>query len=69
MPQNYDEVLDADLTPVELLAADSSKESITEARTLLGSMKYTHEEMTGRIESFQVVKGKAVLYRHDFEGM
>jgi ATPase subunit of ABC transporter with duplicated ATPase domains len=49
MPQNYDEVLDADLTPVELLAADSSKESITEARTLLGSMKYTHEEMTGRI--------------------
>lgn len=45
MPQDYDELLELDLTPVEYLAASGRKEDITLARTYLGAMKYTAEEM------------------------
>ena len=46
MPQSYDEALDGSLTPIEYLAPSGAKEDITEARTHLGAMKYTHDEMT-----------------------
>ena len=49
MPQDYAEVLAFEKTPVEYLAAHYGKEEITQARTYLGSMKFTHEEMTGKI--------------------
>lgn len=49
MPQNYGDVLDFEQTPVDFLAPHGAKEEITRARTYLGSMKFTHEEMTGRI--------------------
>ena len=45
MPQNYNELLLEDKTPVELLAPSGHKDDITRARTLLGSMKYKAEEM------------------------
>ncbi len=45
MPQNYDETLLGGRTPVELLAPSGSKEDVTRARLLLGSMKYKAEEM------------------------
>lgn len=45
MPQNYNELLLGDKTPVELLAPSGHKDDITRARTLLGSMKYKAEEM------------------------
>jgi ATPase subunit of ABC transporter with duplicated ATPase domains len=45
MPQNYEELLDMDKTPVEFLAPRGDKETVTHVRTCLGSMKYTHEEM------------------------
>ena len=45
MPQNYEELLDLSLTPVEFLS-DGSKESISMMRTYLGSMKFTADEMT-----------------------
>lgn len=45
MPQDYDELLELDLTPVEYLARSGRKEDITMARTYLGAMKYTAEEM------------------------
>ncbi len=45
MPQNYDEGLLRDRTPVELLAPSGRKEDVTRARTLLGAMKYKTEEM------------------------
>lgn len=44
MPQNYEELLDLSLTPVEFLS-DGSKESISMMRTYLGSMKFTADEM------------------------
>ncbi len=46
MPQNYEECLDAQLTPVEFLAVTGDKEEISRIRTYLGSMKYTADEMS-----------------------
>ena len=45
MPQNYEERLDDRLTPVEFLAPEGDKGMVTKARTFLGSVKYTPEEM------------------------
>ena len=44
MPQNYEEFLNLEQTPVEFLS-DGSKESISLMRTYLGSMKFTADEM------------------------
>ena len=45
MPQDYAEALDPDISPVEYLAPSGRKEEITEVRTRLGALKYTHDEM------------------------
>ena len=45
MPQNYAETVDQELTPVEFLTDGSGeKDKLTQAKTYLGSMKYTPEE-------------------------
>lgn len=44
MPQNYGETVDQSLTPVEFLTDSGEKRLITQAKTYLGSMKYTPEE-------------------------
>lgn len=49
MPQNYEDLLDFSLTPVEFLSAAGSKDEITKIRSFLGSVKYTSDEMTHRI--------------------
>ncbi|MCI9142414.1 MAG: ABC-F family ATP-binding cassette domain-containing protein, partial [Lachnospiraceae bacterium] len=46
MPQNYEELLDMSLTPVEYLCTTGEKEEVTRIRTYLGSMKYTTDEMS-----------------------
>ena len=59
LPQNYREVLDYSQTPVEHLAENYSKDEITRARTCLGSMRFTHEEMLspiGRLSGGQRAK-------------
>lgn len=45
MPQNYEELLDRNQTPVEFLAENGEKEEVSRIRTYLGSMKYTADEM------------------------
>jgi ATPase subunit of ABC transporter with duplicated ATPase domains len=45
MPQTYEEALPWDITPVDFLAPSGEKEEVTTARTFLGAMKYTAEEM------------------------
>ena len=45
MPQNYAETLDATKTPIDFLAPSGDKAAVTEARTCLGSLQYTAEEM------------------------
>lgn len=46
MPQDYSEKLDNSKTPIEYLAENYSKQQITQARTFLGCMRFTHGEMT-----------------------
>jgi ATPase subunit of ABC transporter with duplicated ATPase domains len=45
MPQDYEEMLDLDVTPVEYLDDTGEKEVRTRIRTYLGSLKYTADEM------------------------
>lgn len=73
MPQDYRDVLDYAQTPVDYLSANYTKEEITRARTCMGSMRFTHEEMLspiGRLSGGQrakllfldmVIKGANVL--------
>ena len=45
MPQNYEELLDLAMTPIDFLSITGDKEEITRLRTFLGSLKYTIDEM------------------------
>lgn len=45
MPQDYEELLNLDETPVDYLAPSGDKDELTRVRTYLGSMRYTAEEM------------------------
>ncbi len=45
MPQNYEEELPFEKTPVDYLASSGHRDEITQVRTYLGSMKYTADEM------------------------
>lgn len=49
MPQNYEELLDFSVTPVEFLSVTGKKDEITKIRTFLGSVKYTADEMDHKI--------------------
>ncbi|MEH2941718.1 ATP-binding cassette domain-containing protein [Lachnospiraceae bacterium KK002] len=45
MPQNYEELLEMEKTPVEFLQKSCDREEYGRIRTYLGSMKYTSDEM------------------------
>ena len=45
MPQNYEDLLEPEQTPVEFLASVGDKEEQDRICTYLGSMKYTADEM------------------------
>lgn len=45
VPQDYEERLDLDETPVDFLAPSGEREAVTQARTCLGSLRYTADEM------------------------
>ena len=45
MPQNYEDLLDLTITPVQFLAPSMDKERVTKARQYLGAMRYTTDEM------------------------
>lgn len=50
MPQDYDDILNNYQYVLEFIAADGNEDKITEARMYLGNMKFTREEMTGKIK-------------------
>ena len=59
MPQNYFDLLDENSTPVEFLAPSLEKSAITEARTYLGSVRFTADEAEapiGRLSGGQKAK-------------
>ena len=62
MPQNYQEVLDFEKTPIQYLAENYTKEEVTKARTYMGSMRFTHEEMTGKIQNLSGGQRAKILF-------
>lgn len=64
MPQNYEELLDMDETPVEYLSVTWDKEETTRIRTWLGSLKFTADEMSHPISELSGgQKAKVLLLR------
>ena len=49
MPQNYQDILKDDDSVLDFLCPRGDKESITKARLCLGNLKFTRDEMTGKI--------------------
>lgn len=69
MPQNYEELLESDKTPVEFLQREYSKEEYGRIRTYLGSMKYTADEMEHRIQELSGgQKAKLLFLKMSMEG-
>lgn len=68
MPQNYEELLDPNATPVEYLSQTWDKEETTRIRTYLGSMKYTVQEMEHAIRDLSGgQKAKLLLLKMSME--
>lgn len=61
MPQNYKEKMPFDITPIEFLAPDLDRNTVTRARELLGRMKFTRDEMIALVSSLSEGQ-KAKLY-------
>lgn len=61
MPQNYKELMPFDNTPIDFLAPDLDRNTVTRARELLGRMKFTRDEMIALISSLSEGQ-KAKLY-------
>lgn len=69
MPQNYEALLDMDVTPVDFLDASGDKEERTRIRTYLGSLKYTADEMEHPIRELSGgQKAKVLLLKLSMSG-
>ncbi|MBO5351871.1 MAG: ABC-F family ATP-binding cassette domain-containing protein [Lachnospiraceae bacterium] len=69
MPQNYEELLSMEQTPVEFLSETGDKEEISRIRTYLGSMKYTADEMQHKIADLSGgQKAKILLLKMSMSG-
>lgn len=51
MPQVYDDILNNYENVLDFICPKADKESLTQARMYLGNMKFTSEEMTGKISN------------------
>ncbi len=69
MPQNYEDMLNLDITPVEYLDKTGDKEERTRIRTYLGSLKYTTDEMDHPIRELSGgQKAKVLLLKMSLSG-
>ena len=69
MPQNYEELLELSMTPVDYLAQTGDKEERTRIRTYLGALKYTADEMEHRISQLSGgQKAKVLLLKMSLSG-
>ena len=69
MPQNYEALLDMDMTPVDFLDTSGDKEERTRIRTYLGSLKYTADEMEHPIRELSGgQKAKVLLLKLSMSG-
>ncbi|MBQ7919133.1 MAG: ABC-F family ATP-binding cassette domain-containing protein [Lachnospiraceae bacterium] len=69
MPQNYEEFLDMEKSPVDFLDKSGDKEERTRIRTYLGSLKYTADEMEHSIRELSGgQKAKVLLLKMSLSG-
>ncbi len=69
MPQNYEELLDMEKSPVDYLDKTGDKEERTRIRTYLGSLKYTTDEMEHPIRELSGgQKAKVLLLKMSLSG-
>ena len=69
MPQDLGELLDGETDPVAFLAPSGEKEEVTLARTFLGSMKYTADEMAHPARELSGgQRAKLVMLKMSFSG-
>lgn len=69
MPQNYHEVMDYDMTPVEFLLMDHEYSMRSKVQSFLGALKLTSEEMEHRIaELSEGQKCKILIIRMILDG-
>lgn len=69
MPQNYEDILNLDMTPVDFLDKSGDKEERTRIRTYLGSLKYTADEMEHPIRELSGgQKAKVLLLKMSLSG-
>ncbi len=69
MPQNYEELLDMNATPVDFLSETGDKDEISKIRTYLGSMKYTPDEMLHKTSDLSGgQKAKLLLLKMSMSG-
>lgn len=69
MPQNYEDMLNPELTPVDFLDPSGEKDERTKIRTYLGALKYTADEMDhpiSRLSGGQ--KAKVLLLKMSLSG-
>lgn len=68
MPQNYEDSLDANNTPVQFLTQSGSSEEHTQIMTYLGSMKFLPEEMDQPIRNLSGgQRAKLLLVKFDLQ--
>ena len=64
MPQNYADVLNDSDQVLDFIVPSKGKEEVTNARRLLGNMKFTREEMEGKIADLSNgTKAKLILMK------
>ena len=64
MPQTYEDILDNNASVLDFISRDKSKDEITKARMYLGNMKFTQDEMTGKISDLSNgTKAKLILMK------
>lgn len=69
MPQNYEELLDLDMTPIDYLDESGDKEERTRIRTYLGALKYTADEMNHPMRELSGgQKAKVLLLKMSLSG-
>ena len=69
MPQDYEELLELDETPIDYLVPSGEKEAVTTVRTYLGSLRYTAQEMFHPIRELSGgQKAKLLLLRMSLSG-
>lgn len=68
MPQNYEELLDLDMTPIDYLDKSGDKQERTRIRTYLGALKYTANEMEHPIRELSGGQKAKVLLKMSLSG-